>query len=76
MIKPVVSEGFLSTCAPIGCSALVGVFEADDVVDVDEVTGFVSVETYGGIGLIAAIVGVFMNMEDVADLMKMKKTSL
>ena len=59
MIKPVVSEGFLSTCAPIGCSALVGVFEADDVVDVDEVTGFVSVETYVCIGLITAVVKVY-----------------
>jgi len=44
MVRPVVSEGFLPRIAPRGCSALVCVFEADDVVDVDEVTGFVSVK--------------------------------
>ena len=59
MVRPVVSEGFLSTCAPRGCSALVCVLEADDVVDVDEVTGFVGVEAYGGIGFVATIVEVF-----------------
>ena len=59
MIRPVVSEGFLLTCAPRGRSALVCVLEADDVVDVDEVTGFVGVEAYGGVGFIATIVEVF-----------------
>jgi hypothetical protein len=59
MIRPVVSEGFLPICAPRGCSALVCVLEADDVVDVDEVTGFVSVEAYGGIRFVATIVEVF-----------------
>ena len=59
MIRPVVSEGFFPTCAPEGCSALVRVLETDDVVDVDEVTGFVSVEAYGGVGFIATIVEVF-----------------
>ena len=59
MIRPVVSEGFLFTCAPRGRSALVCVLEADDVVDVDEVTGFVGVEAYGGIGFVATIVEVF-----------------
>jgi hypothetical protein len=44
MIKGVVSEGFLSTCAPRGRTALVCVFETDVMVDVDEVTGFVGVE--------------------------------
>ena len=44
MIRPVVSEGFFSTCGPRGCSALVCVLEADDVVDVDEITGFVGAE--------------------------------
>jgi hypothetical protein len=53
MIRPVVSEGFLSTCASRGCSAVVCVLEADDVVDVDQVTGFVSVKAYGGIGFVA-----------------------
>ena len=59
MIRPVVSEGFLFTCAPRGCSAVVCVLETDDVVDVDEVTGFISVEAYGGIGFVAAIVEFF-----------------
>jgi len=59
MIRPVVSEGFLLTCAPRGCSALVCVLETDDVVDVDEVTGFVGVKAYGGIGFVATIVKVF-----------------
>jgi len=59
MIRPVVSEGFLFTCAPRDRSALVCVLETDDVVDVDEVTGFVSVKAYGGVGLITAIVEVF-----------------
>ena len=59
MIRPVVSKGFLFTCAPRGCSALVCVLETDDVVDVDEVTGFVSVEAYGGVGFVTAVVEVF-----------------
>ena len=59
MIRPVVSEGFLSTCGPRGRSALVCVLEADDVVDVDEVTGFVDVEAYGSVRFVATIVEVF-----------------
>ena len=59
MIRPVVSKDFLFTCAPRGRSALVCVLETDDVVDVDEVTGFVGVEAYGGIGFVATIVEVF-----------------
>jgi len=59
MIRPVVGEGFLSTCGPRGCSAVVCVLEADDVVDIDEVTGFVGVEAYGGVGFIATIVEFF-----------------
>ena len=59
MIRPVVSEGFLFICAPRGRSALVCVLETDDVVDVDEVTGFVGVEAYGGVGFITAVVKVF-----------------
>ena len=58
MIRPVVGEDFLFTCAPRGCSALVCVLEADYVVDVDEVTGFVSVKACGGIGFVAKIVEV------------------
>ena len=59
MIRPVVSEGFFLTCAPRGRSALVCVLEADDVVNVDEVTGFVGVKAYGGVGFITAVVEVF-----------------
>tara|TARA_R110000765_G_scaffold79625_3_gene156653 strand:- start:2814 stop:3020 length:207 start_codon:yes stop_codon:yes gene_type:complete len=59
MIRPVVSEGFLSTCAPRGCSAVVCVLETDDVVDIDEVTGFVGVKAYRGIGLVATVFEVF-----------------
>ena len=59
MIKGVVRKGFLFTCAPRGRTALVCVLETDDVVDVDEVTGFVGVEAYGGIGFIATVVEVF-----------------
>jgi hypothetical protein len=59
MIRPVVSKGFLFTCVPRGRSALVCVLETDDVVDVDEVTGFVGVEAYGGVGFITAVVKVF-----------------
>ena len=56
MIRPVVGEGFLFTCAPRGRTALVCVFEADDVVNADGVTGFVSVEAYGGVGFVATVV--------------------
>ena len=59
MIRPVVGEDFLFTCAPRGCSALVCVLETDNVVDVDEVTGFVGVEAYGDIGFVATVVKVF-----------------
>ena len=59
MIRPVVSEGFLFICAPRGRSALVCVLETDDVVDVDEVTGFVGIKAYGGIGFVATVVEVF-----------------
>lgn len=59
MIRPVVSKGFLLRIAPRGCSALVCVLETDDVVDVDEVTGFVGVKAYGGVGFVATIVEFF-----------------
>jgi len=59
MIRPVVGKGFLSTFAPRGCSAVICVLKADDVVDVDEVTGFVSVKAYGGFGFITAVVEIF-----------------
>ena len=59
MVRPIVGEGFLLTCGPRVRSALVRVLEADDVVNVDEVTSFASVEAYGGIGFVAAIVEFF-----------------
>jgi len=59
MIRGVVGKGFLLRCAPRGCSAVVCVLETDDVVDVDEVTGFVGVEAYGGVRLVTTIVEVF-----------------
>ena len=59
MIRPVVCEGFLFTCAPRGCTALVCVLETDDVVDVNEVTGFVNIKAYGGVGFVATVVEVF-----------------
>ena len=59
MIRSVVSEGFLLTRGPRGCSALVCVLETDDVVYVDEVTGFVGVEAYGGVWFVTAVVEVF-----------------
>ena len=59
MIRPVVGEGFLFTCAPRGCSALVSVLETDDMVYVNEVTDFVSVEACGGVGFVAAVAEVF-----------------
>jgi hypothetical protein len=59
MIRPVVGEGFFLRVAPRGRSALVCVFETDYMINVDEVTGFVSVEAYGGIGFVAVIVEVF-----------------
>ena len=59
MIRPVIGERFLFSYAPRGCSALVCVLETDDMVDVDEVTGFVGVKAYGGIGFVATVVEVF-----------------
>ena len=59
MIKGVIGKGFLSTCAPRGCSAVICVLETDNVVDIDEVTGFVGVEAYGGVRFIATIAEVF-----------------
>ena len=54
-----VCKGFLLARAPRGCSAVVCVFEADDVADIDEVTGFVSVEADGGVRFVATIVEFF-----------------
>ena len=59
MVRPVVCKGFFPRVAPRGRSALVCVLKADDVVDVDEVTGLVGVKAYGGVGFIATVVEVF-----------------
>jgi hypothetical protein len=59
MIRPIVGKGFFLRVAPRGRSALICVFEANDVVDVDEVTGFVGVEAYGGVGFVTAVLEVF-----------------
>ena len=59
MIKGVIGKGFFLRVAPRGCSAVVCVLETDDVVYVDEVTGFVGVEAYGGVWFVATIVEVF-----------------
>ena len=59
MIKGVVGKGFFPRVAPRGRSALIRVFEADDVVDVDEVTGFVGEEAYGGVGFVTTVAEVF-----------------
>ena len=59
MISPVICKGFLLRIAPTGRTALICVFEADHMIYVDKVARFASVETYGCIGLIAAVVEVF-----------------
>ena len=59
MIKGIAGKGFLPRIAPRGRSALVCVLKADDVVDVDEVTGFASVEAYRCIGFVTAVAEVF-----------------
>ena len=62
MINGVASKGFLLRIAPRGCSAVVCVLETDDVVYVDEVTGFVGVEAYGGVWFVTAVRKVFSVM--------------
>ena len=59
MIRPVIGKGFLLRVAPRGRSALVCVLKADDVVDVDEVTGLVGVKACGGVGFITTVAEVF-----------------
>ena len=59
MVGLIPSEDFLLRCAPIGSTAVVCVLEADDVVYVYIVAGFASVEAYGGVGLITAVLEVF-----------------
>jgi hypothetical protein len=59
MVRTVIGKGFLLRIAPTGRTALVCVFEADDVVYVNEVSGFVCVKAYGGIGFVTAVAEVF-----------------
>ena len=59
MIGLIPSEDFLLRCAPVGSTAIICVLEADDMVDIDEVTSFASVKAYGGVGLITAVLEVF-----------------
>ena len=59
MIRPIISEGFFPRVAPRGRSALKCILEADDVVNIDEVTGFVSVEAYGGVWFVTTVAEVF-----------------
>ena len=59
MIRPIISEGFFPIVAPRGRSALVCVFEADYMINVDEVTVCVCVKAYGGIGFVTAVAEVF-----------------
>ena len=59
MISPIIGKGFLLRTAPRGRSALVCVLKADDVVDVDEVTGLVGVKAYGCVGFITTVAEVF-----------------
>ena len=58
MVRPVVGEGFLLTCAPRGRTAVVGILEADHMIYVDKGAGLASVEAYGGIGFVAVEVEV------------------
>ena len=59
MVRLVVGESSFLVSTPRGCTAVICVFETYNVVYVDEVTGFVGVEAYGGIWLIALEVEVF-----------------
>ena len=52
MYSPLVNDARVSF-------ALVSILETDDVVNVNEVTGFVGIEAYGGVGFVATIVEFF-----------------
>ena len=53
MVRPVVSERSFLVSTPIGCTAVICIFETYYVIYVDEVTGLVGIEAYRGIWLIA-----------------------
>ena len=55
MVRPVVGEGFFLRCTPRGCTADISIFQAYNMVYVDEVTRLVGVEAYGGIGFVAFV---------------------
>ena len=59
MVSLVVGESSFLVSTPIGCAAVICVFETYYVVYVDEVTGFVGVEAYGGIWFVTAVAEVF-----------------
>ena len=59
MVRTVVSEGFLLTRAPRVCSSVICVLKTDHMINVNEVTGFIGVEAYGGIGFVTTVVKVF-----------------
>jgi len=56
MVGLVVGESSFLVSTPIGCTAVIGVFQAYNVIYVDEVTGLVGVKANIGIWLIALIV--------------------
>ena len=58
MVRPVVGEGFLFTCAPRGSSAVVCVLKAHYMIYVDKGAGLASVEAYGGVRFVAVEVEV------------------
>ena len=55
MVRPVVSESSFLVSTPRGCTAVICVFQAYYVIYVDEVTGLVGIEAYGGIGFVAFV---------------------
>jgi len=59
MVRLVVGERSFLVSTPIGCAAVICVFETYYVIYVDEVTGLVGIEAYGGIWLVALEVEVF-----------------
>jgi hypothetical protein len=58
MIRGIVSKGFFLRATPRRCSTLVCVLKADHMIYINEVARLVSVEPYGGVGFVTAIVEV------------------
>tara|TARA_B110000879_G_scaffold140307_1_gene182714 strand:- start:335 stop:541 length:207 start_codon:yes stop_codon:yes gene_type:complete len=59
MIRPVVGKEFFLRIAPTSRAALICILEADQMIYVDEVTGFAGVKAYSGIGLVTPVFEVF-----------------